>query len=103
MAAGNTKSDKGKRPYFLIIYVVTVAIAVFFLVFNDSGYIKYLKVKGDKEKLESDTTSIRIENKRLEAEIDSLRKNEPAKIERLAREKYNMSRPNEIIIKIKKK
>jgi len=103
MAAGNTKSDKGKRPYFLIIYVVTVAIAVFFLVFNDSGYIKYLKVKGDKEKLESDTTSIRIENKRLEAEIDSLRKNEPAKIERLAREKYNMSRPNEIIIRVEKK
>jgi cell division protein FtsB len=103
MAAGSSKSGRGKRPYFLIIYVVIVALTVFFLVFNDTGYIKYLKVKGDKEKLESDTTSIRAENKRLEEEIDSLRRNEPAKIERLAREKYNMSRPNEIIIRVEKK
>lgn len=103
MATGNSKTGKGKRPYFLIIYVVVVALAVFFLVFNDSGYIKYLKVKGDKENLETDTTSIRAENKRLEGEIDSLKRNEPAKIERLAREKYNMSRPNEVIIRVEKK
>jgi len=102
MATGN-KEGKGKRPYFLIIYVVGVALAVFFLVFNDTGYIKYLKVKGDKEKLGSDTTMIRGENKRLEEEIDSLRRKEPAKIEKLAREKYNMSRPNEIIIRVEKK
>jgi cell division protein FtsB len=37
----------------------------------------------------------------LEAEIDSLKRNVPAKIEKIAREKYNMIRPNEKKIEFK--
>ena len=47
--------------------------------------------------------SIEKVNKILEAEIDSLKKKVPAKIEKIAREKYNMKRKNEQVIRIEKK
>ncbi|HOJ18871.1 MAG: septum formation initiator family protein [Ignavibacteriales bacterium] len=103
MATVRSKTDKKGKPWFLIIFIIAVAIAVFFIVFNQSGYIKYLKVKGEKEQLEKDTLEIGEMNKRLENEIDSLQRKEPAKIEKLAREKFNMSRPNERIIRVEKK
>ena len=46
-------------------------------------------------------TQLEEENRKLEAEIDSLKRNVPAKIEKIAREKYDMIRPNEKKIEFK--
>ena len=53
--------------------------------------------------VKSQTEKVDKENKNLENEIDSLRKKIPAKIERTAREKYDMLRENEKAIKVEEK
>jgi cell division protein FtsB len=44
-----------------------------------------------------------LENVRLKNEIDSLQKKVPAKMEQVAREKYNMKRKDETLIEVEEK
>jgi len=91
---------ESKKTRFYII-VAVVAIGTLYLLFNNYGIAKYVKVKSELEDLNSRITQLEEENRRLEAEIDSLKRNVPAKIEKIAREKYNMIRPNEKKIEFK--
>ena len=91
--------DNKKTRFYII--VAFVAIGTMYLIFNNFGVIKYAKVKNELEDLNLRITQLEEENRRLEAEIDSLRRNVPAKIEKIAREKYDMIRPNEKKIEFK--
>lgn len=91
---------ENKKTRFYII-VTVVVIGTLYLLFNNYGVVKYAKVKSDVEDLSSRINQLEEENRRLEAEIDSLKRNIPAKIEKIAREKYNMIRPNEKKIEFK--
>lgn len=66
-----------------------------YLLFNNFGVIKYMKLKKEVDSLTQTIEEIKAENKRLESEIDSLKNLESVKIEQIAREKYNMIKPNE--------
>ena len=92
-----------KNKILLLFYILVAVLGLLYLTFNDYGFIKYLKVKSEKEKIELEIDSIKMSSKKLEEEIDSLKRKEPAKIEKVAREKYGISRPNEVIIKIEEK
>jgi len=94
------KFIENKKTRFYII-VSVVVIGTLYLLFNNYGVVKYAKVKSEVEDLSSRITQLEEENRRLEAEIDSLIRNVPAKIEKIAREKYNMIRPNEKKIEFK--
>lgn len=94
------KFIENKKTRFYIIATVVV-IGTLYLLFNSYGVIKYAKVKSELEDLNLRTTQLEEENRKLEAEIDSLKRNVPAKIEKIAREKYNMIRPNEKKIEFK--
>ena len=94
------KFIENKKTRFYIIASIVV-IGTFYLLFNNYGVIKYAKVKSELEDLNNRITQIEEENRKLEAEIDSLKRNVPAKIEKIAREKYNMIRPNEKKIEFK--
>lgn len=91
---------ENKKTRFYIIASVVV-IGTLYLIFNSNGIAKYAKVKNDLESLNLRISQLELENKKLEAEIDSLKRNVPAKIEKIAREKYNMIRPNEKKIEFK--
>lgn len=94
------KFIENKKTRFYII-VSIVVIGTLYLLFNNYGVVKYAKVKSDLEDLNTRITQLEEENRRLEAEIDSLKRNVPAKIEKIAREKYDMIRPNEKKIEFK--
>lgn len=84
-------------------FLAVVLAGLGFLVFNDSGFIRYLNLKGEVDKLNKDVISKELENKEREAEIDSLEKKNPAKIEKVAREKYGMMKKGEKVIKVEEK
>ncbi|MGD1006591.1 MAG: septum formation initiator family protein [Ignavibacteriaceae bacterium] len=74
-----------------------------YLLFNESGVIKFLKLKQQVKSLNEQISDVDKDNKRLQAEIDSLKNKVPAKIERIAREKYGMIRKGEKTIKVNEK
>ena len=88
------KFIENKKTRFYIIAAVVV-IGTLYLLFNSYGVVKYAKVKSELEDLNTRITQLEEENRKLESEIDSLKRNVPAKIEKIAREKYDMIRPNE--------
>ncbi|MFO7446472.1 MAG: septum formation initiator family protein [Ignavibacteriaceae bacterium] len=86
----------------LNIYIISVIflIGILFLFFNDFGVLKYMKLQNEVNDLNQQIEEIQAENTRLQKEIDSLKQNIPAKIEEVAREKYDMIREGEKAIKI---
>lgn len=94
------KFIENKKFRFYLITAVVV-IGTLYLLFNNYGVVKYVKVKSELDDLNLRITQLEEENRKLEAEIDSLQKNIPSKIEKVAREKYNMIRPNEKKIEFK--
>jgi len=94
------KFIENKRTRFYII-VSVVVLGTLYLLFNNYGVVKYAKVKSELEELTNRITQLEEDNRKLEAEIDSLKRNVPAKIEKIAREKYDMIRPNEKKIEFK--
>jgi cell division protein FtsB len=96
-------SSSNKNKIIRYSFLLLVLIGIIYLVFNDSGYIKYLMLKSEVGEVRNDVVKKGLENKNLEAEIDSLERKNPAKIERTAREKYGMMKKGEKIIKIEEK
>lgn len=84
--------------YFIILGVLLIA-GISFLLFSENGYMKYSGMKNEISTLHFQLDSLNSEVKNLKAEIDSLKNNSASKIEKLAREKYHMTKPNESVIK----
>ena len=102
----SVKSDKssfsmGKLKY--IAFALIFMVGLIYLFFNESGVIKYLKLKQQVKSLNEQISDMDKDNQRLQAEIDSLKNKVPAKIEKIAREKYGMIRKGEKTIKLNEK
>ncbi|MGA7720042.1 MAG: septum formation initiator family protein [Ignavibacteriaceae bacterium] len=83
-----------------IAFVILFIAGFMYLIFNESGVIKFLKLKEQVKLLNQQISDVDKDNKRLQSEIDSLKNKIPAKIEKIAREKYGMIRKGEITIKV---
>ena len=93
--AGNKKK---KIVFYTFLLVVIVGLSYIF--FNEYGLLKYFKIKSELEAINLQIEELKVENKRLQNEIDSLKNKIPAKIERTAREEYDMMRENEVKIDV---
>jgi cell division protein FtsL len=93
--------QKNKIKY--IVYFLIILVGLLYVLFNKYGIFKYWKLENQVNELKSKISTIEKQNKILEAEIDSLKKKVPAKIEKIAREKYNMKGKNEQVIRVKEK
>ena len=92
------KNRKFKIYFFGLLFLIGLVV----LFFNSQGVLKYLKLKKEVKEINEQIKAIDKENKQLEMGIDSLKKEIPAKIERTAREEYNMIREGEKTIRIVK-
>jgi len=90
----------GKTKFKLFVIITLMIVGALFIVFNEDGVLRYMELKKEADGLQIKIDSMSAENKRLEQEIDSLVKKIPAKIERTAREKYDMLRKGETKIEI---
>lgn len=64
------------------------------------GYLKYLQLKKNEEKLLKEINQITSENNSLKKEIDLLKK-DPAYLEKCAREKFGLVKPGEMVFQFK--
>jgi len=91
---------KGKRKYVLYLFTIIIIFGVLYIFFNERGVIKFYGLKDQVDSMQVELERVKLENERLKNEIDSLQKNVPAKMEQVAREKYNMKRESETVIEI---
>jgi cell division protein FtsB len=85
---------KNKKTKFYI-WLIIVVIGAAYLFFNEFGVLKFIQLKNNVDSLQAKINKVDEENKALKAEIDSLKRKVPAKIEQVAREKYDMMRKGE--------
>ncbi len=95
----NRKEKNTSGRIISLIYLVLFLAIAAFLLFNQSGIIKYYKLKSEYELLQTRIADAKNQIFKLENELDSL-KTELVKVEHVAREKYLMLKPNEKGIKI---
>ncbi len=88
--------------YKKLLYPLLVAVLFFFLLFNEYGIMKYVKLRSEVERLNEEIVATEKELKQLNSEIDSVKYN-LFKIEKLARERYHMLDSNEQALKIEKR
>ena len=91
------------RKFFLGLVGVIFLAGILFVLFNEYGVVKYIKLKNQVNELNQKIEKAELENKKLQGEIDSLENKVPAMIEKVAREKYNMMRPGESKIVVEDK
>ena len=80
----------------IILYVVSILI-VSYLVFNDNGLIKFLKIRSELKSLNEEIKKTEDELTSLENSIKMIKSNRDT-IEKVAREKFNMKSRNEKVI-----
>ncbi len=83
-----------------ILVLITGAIA--FLVFNENGIFKYIKLRSEINRLDDEIKKAELKLNALNDEIDSLN-TKKEKLERVARERYNMMLPNENVLRVEEK
>ena len=95
-------SKKQKRwMFFAITGIVSVYLLISFL-FYDIGFIKYLKMRGEYNRITSDITRLQEENKNIRKEVKLL-KTDPDYIEAYAREMLGLVKEGEIIYRFEEK
>ena len=82
-----------------IIVVLLLLSVIGYLVFNENVLLKYMKLKNEIKQLQIQIDSADQKLKTLQQEIDSLQTSQE-KIEKVARERYDMKYPDENVIKI---
>jgi len=90
-----------KNKFFFYSFIAIFLFGLIYLIFNEHGLIKYMKLANEINSLNEEIATLEIENEKLQNEIDSLKKEIPAKIEKLAREQYDMIMEGEQTIEVK--
>ena len=91
---------KGKSKYVLYTFVFIVVVGLIYILLNERGVVKYMGLKSRVDSIQVELKKVKLENERFKNEIDSLQKKIPAKMEQVAREKYNMKRESETVIEV---
>jgi cell division protein FtsB len=91
---------KQSFPSVRTIFLLMLIPIIFFMLFNTKGVWTRYSLKADQKTLEEKIKIAEETNKFLLKEIDAL-KTDKNKIEKIAREKYNMKKPGETIYKRK--
>jgi cell division protein FtsB len=83
-----------------IIFLLVILTIFLFLLLNNKGIVQRIKLEYEKKKINEQIQNEEQRQKKYQEEIYLL-KNSNEKIEKVAREKYNMKRPGETVYKKK--
>ena len=85
---------RGSLPWLLAVGVLLLGLA---LLTGEHGLLAYLQLSGERDELAAEGARLEREAAALEARLEALR-TDPFALEELARERYNMRRPEEDVI-----
>ena len=89
--------EQRKQAYiFFTCVAIVLAYLSYHLIFGEMGVIKYIELRQNKKHLENEIIRIDKENKALNSQVNSLKK-DPYYIEKYAREEYGLAKPDELI------
>ncbi|MBK9098378.1 MAG: septum formation initiator family protein [bacterium] len=92
-----------RKKFVMYLFITIIILGMIYIFFNERGLVKYHGLKSKVDSMQVELENIKLENERLKNEVDSLQKKIPAKMEQVAREKYNMKREGETLIEIEEK
>ena len=87
---------KKRQMIFYTVIVLTLLYLSISLVFGDMGLFKYIELNRTRKSLEKQIAQIISQNEQLRSQLKSL-KDDPFYREKLAREEYGLSKPDEYI------
>lgn len=97
MATEQSDSQQPNRKFrFPWWWAVLLTLLLGFALFGDNGVLRLIKAYHQKQHLQLQVEQLEQENRRLQAEIEALKK-DPKAIERLARQELGMVREDEIV------
>ncbi|HPM01352.1 MAG: septum formation initiator family protein [Candidatus Cloacimonetes bacterium] len=83
-----------KKVFNLFMKLVIVYLFIDMLVLNDFSLIKWIAARHDLSNIKNEVSLLHKENLALQKENEKL-ENDPQAIEKIAREKYGMQKPDE--------
>ncbi len=86
----------------LIFYIVIILLLFSYVFFKEKGIKDYIELTNKYSQVLEENNKLKTKNKELELMLKKL-KTDKNYIESIAREKYNMLKKDEILIKIEKK
>lgn len=91
-----------KKPFFSwAMTTILASLIIGMSVFGDNGVLDYLRMKQATSETKRRVEQLERENRTLRKDIEAL-KNDNAYIEKVAREKLNMVRPDEVLYQFDK-
>ena len=100
---GQVRREWKKRTIvFFCIVLGALGLLSYSLLFGDMGLVKYFELKQNKARLEKELVGLDKENRALNEQVNSLRK-DPYYIEKYAREEYGLAKPDEVIFQFDRK
>lgn len=87
---------KRRTRFFMMISLLFILYFVLSFIFGDMGLTSHYRMKRTYQRLEKEVDHIGKENERLRKEVEAL-KTDPHYIEKLARERLDLSKEGEII------
>ncbi len=93
------KKISSQKIIISLIITVIIGGALLFLFINDFGVMKYLNLRKELKQTQGEINRADFVLDSLNREIDSLRKSR-LKIEKVARERFDMHSPHEKILKV---
>ena len=90
-----------KKLIFLTFVILSFIYLSISLVFGDMGLFRYVELNRTKKNLEKQIDEITTQNEQLRTQLKLL-KEDPFYREKLAREEYGLSKPNEYIFQYDK-
>ena len=91
-----------RKPKLLLLSSVLMVLCAT-LLFANKGIWRHIALSSEISDLRDTESAMMIEEKHLQEQVERLKKEDPATIERVARERYNMKKDGETIYRLEKK
>jgi cell division protein FtsB len=92
-------SRKARRELSALLLIFLAAPFVYILLFGNGGFMELRRMQAALQELQQENQRLREEHQAYLKRIEKLRQ-DPAEIERVARERYNYARPGDVIINL---